>query len=131
MSDVKIYTVMSDELSPPIHDDSFCTDMVRHSDYAALAAENAALKDYISGKCYIVDPKADLTANADIPAEDFMPKVIATDAFLRDQMAKGVEMLAELQRSFIGKPSKNDAASSYCSREAVAFAEQIRRGVTK
>lgn len=36
MSDVKIYTVVSDELSPPVIGEAFCTDMVRHSDYAAL-----------------------------------------------------------------------------------------------
>ncbi|EPY0177933.1 ead/Ea22-like family protein, partial [Salmonella enterica subsp. salamae serovar 42:b:e,n,x,z15] len=51
MKEVKIYTIVSDQLSPPITGESFCTDMVRHSDYAdleekcaALAAENAGLK---------------------------------------------------------------------------------------
>ncbi|WP_105279751.1 MULTISPECIES: hypothetical protein [unclassified Escherichia] len=51
MKEVKIYTIISDQLSPPIIGESFCTDMVRHSDYAeleakfaALAAENAGLK---------------------------------------------------------------------------------------
>ncbi|EOH1137942.1 hypothetical protein ACR2RY_001709 [Salmonella enterica] len=69
MSEVKIYTVVSDELSPPVIGESFCTDMVRHSDYAALeqkltgmavhlanaeskywvlAAENAGLKDGVN-----------------------------------------------------------------------------------
>ncbi|HHV6208212.1 TPA: hypothetical protein ACUL2N_002628 [Salmonella enterica] len=50
MKEVKIYTIVSDQLSPPITGESFCTDMVRHSDYAdleekcaALAAENAYL----------------------------------------------------------------------------------------
>ncbi|KUU96298.1 hypothetical protein AWF36_14445 [Escherichia coli] len=44
--------MISDQLSPPIIGESFCTDMVRHSDYAeleakcaALAAENAGLKE--------------------------------------------------------------------------------------
>ncbi|EPK6019545.1 hypothetical protein I8285_003812 [Citrobacter freundii] len=36
MSEVKIYTVVSDDLSPPVIGESFCTGMVRHSDYAAL-----------------------------------------------------------------------------------------------
>lgn len=52
MKEVKIYTIVSDQLSPPITGESFCTDMVRHSDYAdleekcaALVAENAALKN--------------------------------------------------------------------------------------
>lgn len=58
MSNVKIYSVVSDELTPPIHGEGFCTDLVRHADFAALeqqlaesqskltqmAAENAGLK---------------------------------------------------------------------------------------
>ncbi|ECI7956923.1 hypothetical protein E2G06_19100 [Salmonella enterica subsp. enterica] len=36
MSDVKIYTIESDQLSPPIVGEGFCVDMVRHSDYVAL-----------------------------------------------------------------------------------------------
>ncbi|MDI4779711.1 hypothetical protein MJN89_25365, partial [Salmonella enterica subsp. enterica serovar Lubbock] len=41
--EVKIYTIVSDQLSPPITGESFCTDMVRHSDYAELEAKYAAL----------------------------------------------------------------------------------------
>ncbi|EPY2900226.1 hypothetical protein ACXDBF_003065 [Cronobacter sakazakii] len=52
----------------------------------------------------------------------------ATDAFIAEQRAQGVEMFSEQQRSYIGKPSKNDAASSYCSREAIQFAAQLRQG---
>ncbi|EBP4526026.1 hypothetical protein LTE61_000019 [Salmonella enterica subsp. enterica serovar Westminster] len=55
MKEVKIYTIVSDQLSPPITGESFCTDMVRHSDYAdleekcaVLAAENAGLKHAIA-----------------------------------------------------------------------------------
>lgn len=43
MADVKIYTITSDDLSPPIKGEGFCTDMVRHSDYAAIEAERDAL----------------------------------------------------------------------------------------
>ncbi|EJL4893398.1 hypothetical protein NMN01_002203 [Salmonella enterica subsp. enterica serovar Kentucky] len=43
MKEVKIYTIVSDQLSPPITGESFCTDMVRHSDYAKLEAKYAAL----------------------------------------------------------------------------------------
>lgn len=42
MKEVKIYTIVSDQLSPPITGESFCTDMVRHSDYAELEAISAA-----------------------------------------------------------------------------------------
>ncbi|HAF2940412.1 TPA: hypothetical protein G8K53_002960 [Salmonella enterica] len=43
MKEVKIYTIVSDQLSPPITGESFCTDMVRHSDYAELETKYAAL----------------------------------------------------------------------------------------
>ncbi|EGY4981017.1 hypothetical protein JIP33_000122 [Salmonella enterica subsp. enterica serovar Rissen] len=43
MKEVKIYTIVSDQLSPPITGESFCTYMVRHSDYAELDAKYAAL----------------------------------------------------------------------------------------
>ncbi|ECI4024441.1 Eae-like protein [Salmonella enterica] len=43
MKEVKIYTIVSDQLSPPITGESFCTDMVLHSDYAELEAKYAAL----------------------------------------------------------------------------------------
>ncbi|HFD9874214.1 TPA: Eae-like protein [Salmonella enterica] len=43
MEEVKIYTIVSDQLSPPITGESFCTDMVRHSDYAELEAKYAVL----------------------------------------------------------------------------------------
>lgn len=43
MKEVKIYTIVSDQLSPPITGESFCTDMVRHSDYADLEEKCAAL----------------------------------------------------------------------------------------
>lgn len=45
MKEVKIYTIVSDQLSPPITEESFCTDMVRHSDYAELEAKYAALAE--------------------------------------------------------------------------------------
>ncbi|EOV0647652.1 hypothetical protein ACOIOT_003358 [Cronobacter turicensis] len=49
-------------------------------------------------------------------------------AFLREVRAQGVEMFSKQQRSYIGNPSKNDAASSYCSREALKFSVQLRQG---
>lgn len=63
--------------------------------------------------------------------DSIIVKTSATDAFLAEVRAQGVEMFAEQQRSFIGKPSKNDAASSYSSREAIKFADQLRSGVSK
>ncbi|ENZ1900075.1 ead/Ea22-like family protein, partial [Salmonella enterica] len=91
MKEVKIYTIVSDQLSPPITGESFCTDMVRHSDYAdleekcaALAAENAALKkseiefnDYCRHECEDV---------GDTWVDDFT-ETPATDAFLAEVRA--------------------------------------------
>ncbi|MGL5599452.1 MAG: hypothetical protein ACRDD5_00950 [Silvania sp.] len=54
-----------------------------------------------------------------------------TDAFLAEVRAQGVELFADQQRSYIGNPSKNDAASSYSSREAIKFASQLRKGDAK
>ncbi|EBE5525015.1 hypothetical protein CO435_15275 [Salmonella enterica] len=48
MKEVKIYTIVSDQLSPPITGESFCTDMVRHSDYAELEAKCAAMTAKLS-----------------------------------------------------------------------------------
>ncbi|EAA4243923.1 Eae-like protein [Salmonella enterica subsp. enterica serovar Hadar] len=45
MKEVEIYTIVSDQLSPPITGESFCTDMVRHSDYAELEDKYAALAE--------------------------------------------------------------------------------------
>lgn len=125
MKEVKIYTIVSDQLSPPITGESFCTDMVRHSDYAeledkyaalaadndkameslkqadavvklahekfsALASENAALKksevefnEYCRRECEDV---------GDTWVDDFT-ETQATDAFLAEVRAQGVEML--------------------------------------
>lgn len=49
MKEVKIYTIVSDQLSPPITGESFCTDMVRHSDYADLEEKCAALASRLRG----------------------------------------------------------------------------------
>ena len=126
-------------------------DMVDYEDYAALearcaalAAENAGLKDSVEhaagciaaaeaeGLIDSLDEKdgerlADLIHRRLCHA--YLPvKTPATDAFLAEVRAQGVEMFSEQQRSFIGKPSKNDAASSYSSREAINFADQLRKG---
>jgi len=92
----------------------------------ALAAENAGLKQ----------AESNLVRNIinDLGDTEFQYARVQTpdtDAFIRELQAQGVEMFAERQRSFIGKPSKNDAASSYSSREAIKFADQLRSGVSR
>lgn len=94
MKEVKIYTIVSDQLSPPITGESFCTDMVRHSDYADLeekcaaqAAENAGLKksevefnEYCRHECEDV---------GDTWVDDFT-ETPATDAFLAEVRASAI-----------------------------------------
>ncbi|EHU7156546.1 ead/Ea22-like family protein [Salmonella enterica] len=122
MKEVKIYTIVSDQLSPPITGESFCTDMVRHSDYAdleekcaALAAENAGLKksevefnEYCRHECEDV---------GDTWVDDFT-ETPATDAFLAEVRAKAHKegayfvanrMLAAWDAGFIDDTAKNAA----------------------
>lgn len=63
MSEVKIYTVVSDELSPPVIGESFCTGMVRHSDYAALEqklTDTAAQLSNANSKCAALAAKINM-----------------------------------------------------------------------
>ncbi|ECP0323821.1 hypothetical protein R5D80_001204 [Salmonella enterica] len=104
MKEVKIYTIVSDQLSPPITGESFCTDMVRHSDYAdleekcaALAAENAGLKaaiDSTIGWQQSTDPVNVESVRMLVDIE-----TPATDAFLAEVRAQGVEMFADKYRA--------------------------------
>ena len=110
MSEVKIYTVVSDELSPPVIGESFCTDMVRHSDYSALeqkltdmavqlanaeskcrelAAENGGLKAVESNLVRNI-----INDLGDTEFQYEKVKTPATDAFLAEVRAQGVEMAA-------------------------------------
>lgn len=168
MKEVKIYTIVSDQLSPPITGESFCTDMVRHSDYAeledkyaalaadndkameslkqadavvklahekfsALASENAALKksevefnEYCRRECEDV---------GDTWVDDFT-ETPATDAFLAEVRAQGVEMFADKYRAqltALPTTPENifDAAHvslRYQIFDADEFAAQLRKG---
>ncbi|EGF2819344.1 hypothetical protein I0N41_003805 [Salmonella enterica] len=109
MKEVKIYTIVSYQLSPPITGESFCTDMVRHSDYAeleakcaAMVAENAELKSALND---ILQPDAAvLERNHRVRALDVM-ETPATDAFL-----------AEVRAS-----ARNEGINYAASRLAAAF----------
>lgn len=128
MKEVKIYTIVSDQLSPPITGESFCTDMVRHSDYAdleekcaALAAENAGLKksevefnEYCRHECEDV---------GDTWVDDFT-ETPATDAFLAEVRAQGVEMFSE-------KFGGGTLLSNMVKEVAADFAAKLRKGVAQ
>ncbi|EBW5673401.1 ead/Ea22-like family protein [Salmonella enterica subsp. enterica serovar London] len=130
MKEVKIYTIVSDQLSPPITGESFCTDMVRHSDYAdleekcaALAAENAGLKELIEqhANSVAVCPNCsheDPSETDDIVALYRSMETPATDAFLAEVRAKAHKegayfvvnrMLAAWDAGFIDDTAKNAA----------------------
>lgn len=102
------------------------------SDRDQLAAENVALKNFITRECYVAHVEEETFYEEEftryVSADGYEPEAPATDAWQREQMARGVEKFAEQQRQYIGKPSKNDAASSYCSREALKFSTQLRQG---
>ncbi|EDS0955257.1 hypothetical protein GRG47_000861 [Salmonella enterica] len=141
MKEVKIYTIVSDQLSPPITGESFCTDMVRHSDYAeleakcaAMVAENAELKSALND---ILQPDAAvLERNHRVRALDAM-ETPATDEFLAEVRAQGVEMFADKYRSqltALPTTPENifDAAHvslRYQIFDADEFAAQLRKGV--
>ena len=81
MSEVKIHTVNSEDLSPRIVGEGFCTDVVRYSDYAAmeakcaaLAAENAALDNFIAASCFVYAGELGYW-----PAIDHSPEIPATN----------------------------------------------------
>lgn len=136
MKEVKIYTIVSDQLSPPITGESFCTDMVRHSDYAeleakcmALAAENAALKksevefnEYCRHECEDV---------GDTWVDDFT-ETPATDVFLAEIRAQGVERYAAQLKSEAELANETgwDGAAKFLiseSEKVLAFAAQLRQ----
>ncbi|EBS0266432.1 ead/Ea22-like family protein [Salmonella enterica subsp. enterica serovar Give] len=130
MKEVKIYTIVSDQLSPPITGESFCTDMVRHSDYAdleekcaALAAENAGLKELIEQHANSVDVCPNCSHEEPSETDDIVAlyrsmETPATDAFLAEVRAKthkegayfvANRMLAALDAGFIDDTAKNAA----------------------
>lgn len=111
MSSVKIYTITSDELSPPVIGEGFCTDVVRHSDYAALeakcaalGAENAGLKDFLQSR-------------VDESICDKHIKTPATDAYRDELRAQGIEMAA-----------KSDQFSMWVQQGLRSFAIGVRQG---
>ncbi|EPP5871664.1 TPA: Eae-like protein [Salmonella enterica subsp. enterica serovar Bareilly] len=170
MKEVKIYTIVSDQLSPPITGESFCTDMVRHSDYAeleakyavltvdndkameslkqadavvklahekfsALAAENEELKyqnPTLSAMMSCLDAfyaDDDVPERAMMAAYNILRKSVgtpATDAFLAEMRAQGVEMFAAVLRRK-GDDAFFDAIAEAQANAADQFAAQLRK----
>ncbi|EAT9988244.1 hypothetical protein SB01_22245 [Salmonella enterica] len=119
MKEVKIYTIVSDQLSPLITGESFCTDMVRHSDYAeleakyaAMVAENAELKSALND---ILQPDAAvLERNHRVRALDAM-ETPATDEFLAEVRASATpEGYALVPQQIFLEPSDIELICSQC-----------------
>ncbi|MGT1784210.1 hypothetical protein SPM00_10315 [Enterobacter hormaechei subsp. xiangfangensis] len=117
-------------------------DMVDYEDYAALearcaalAAENAGLKKFCKDAAFDADYEAELGMERGGFTDALNNiKTPATDAFLAEVRAQGVEMFAEVlknsgaayQREFYA-----DTGNAYieASKDAVEFAAQLRKGV--
>ncbi|EBH8129342.1 hypothetical protein RO060_001124 [Salmonella enterica] len=143
MKEVKIYTIVSDQLSPPITGESFCTDMVRHSDYAeleakcaAMVAENAELKSALND---ILQPDAAvLERNHRVRALDAM-ETPATDAFLAEVRASELDSLAGVAETMLIKFSNQQCSSDMHEvvgwkmilQQAANRAAQLRKGVAQ
>ncbi|EDC2356168.1 hypothetical protein JQ350_001863 [Salmonella enterica] len=88
----------------------------------ALAAENAALNKFITQSCYVFDGEQHEISDAYICATDgLMPETPATDAFLAEVRAHGVEMFSE-------KFGGGTLISDMVKEIAKDFAAQLRKG---
>ncbi|ENY8136779.1 hypothetical protein ACF1YR_000339 [Escherichia coli] len=86
---------------------------------AALAEENAGLNKFIKDDCWIWDDKSEEYFDA----ADCMPETPATDAFLAEMRAQGVELA--ISQAFRDVTPVN--RMQFISR-MTAFAAQLRKG---
>ncbi|HBA6469087.1 hypothetical protein [Escherichia coli] len=94
-----------------------------HEKFSALAAENARLNKFIVQSCYVFNGEQDEISDAYICATDGgMPQIPATDAFLAEVRAQGVEMAMEHMQSS-GSLTFGD-----CYISLNEFAAQLRKG---
>ena len=100
----------------------------------ALAVENASMKLFIRGCCYVFDGQQDEISDAYICATDGgMPQIPATDAFLAEVRAQGVEMYADNLDNGADDAERGgfDYAVKFLRSEASSvrlFAAQLRKG---
>ncbi|EFC1510830.1 hypothetical protein FAD47_24360 [Escherichia coli] len=112
----------------------------------ALAVENASMKLFIRGCCYVFDGRQDEISDAYICATDGgMPQIPATDAFLSEVRAQGVDAAIEAAKNLVAQEYECKdfkAAQSDCCMHPgselvgkvemtewlVDFAAQLRKG---
>ncbi|EFA5127778.1 TPA: hypothetical protein J0601_000912 [Escherichia coli] len=93
-----------------------------------LAAENAQLNEFISLECVVFGDNNNL-----LVAESFIPETPATDAFMDEVRAQGVEMYADNLDNVAGDAERGgfDYAVKFLRSEASSvrlFADQLRKG---
>ncbi|EDV4563545.1 Eae protein [Salmonella enterica subsp. enterica] len=122
MKEVKIYTIVSDQLSPPITGESFCTDMVRHSDYAELEAKYAAL--------------AEVRASARNEGINYAASRLAA-AFNHGFLDKPVSEVLDVTRMILSAkedlannplPADDGLSGEYAEKSIEEWAAQLRKG---
>ncbi|WP_240336312.1 hypothetical protein [Salmonella enterica] len=151
MQQVKIYTASPSDLSPPVQSESFCVDMVLASDYAeleekfmALAVENELARKAVQAFCDVVGDNTEVISEevgrdgvlVILEAMKATGNTPATDAFLAEVRAQGVEMFADKYRAqltALPTTPENifDAAHvslRYQIFDADEFAAQLRKG---
>ncbi|HEI4684061.1 TPA: hypothetical protein SI942_003094 [Escherichia coli] len=98
----------------------------------AMAVENASMKLFIRGCCYVFDGQQDEISDAYICATDGgMPQIPATDAFLAEVRAQGVDMARNAMIDFVDGevgPNKNVPGLIRGAEICVSIAEQLRKG---
>lgn len=106
-----------------------------HEKFSALTVENASMKLFIRGCCYVFDGQQDEISDAYICATDGgMPQIPATDAFLAEVRAQGVEMLAKNHQSIVNVLKGDSLFSDGEYRHAIiasaatSFAAELRKG---
>ncbi|WNO30003.1 hypothetical protein [Enterobacter phage SDFMU_EhYP] len=99
---------------------------------SALAAENAGLKEFV-GDCAIAQGEGNWTSDAEktvyVPATEWMPPTLSTDAFLAEVRAAAVdEVCLKISNAIINCYQDEqiglDAAATICGD----FAAQLRKG---
>ncbi|EAO4203622.1 Eae protein [Salmonella enterica] len=123
MKEVKIYTIVSDQLSPPITGESFCTDMVRHSDYAELEDKYAALAEVReSARNEGINYAASRLAAAF--NHGFIDKPVAEVLDVTRMILSAKEDLAN-----DSLPSADGLSGEYAEKAIEEWAAQLRKGV--
>lgn len=113
-----------------------------HEKFSALAAENAVMLETIEAVRSVADNSSGIAGwhlNGDIATwEEILPEINdietpATDAFLAEVRAQGVELFAESQKEYVRK-NRNELDSmtraAYCGSavDAERFAAELRKG---